>query len=471
MTKKSLSDISIWKALSILALPIVISNLLQLAYNFIDAFWVWRLWDGAIATTTMSTTIIFLTVSIWSGFAVAGSILISQYFWANNKKMVSHIAAQSLLMIFITSIILWGLWYIFTPQIVEFIKVDPEIISDVQTFLRISFIALLFNFLFFMFNSIMRWISKPNIPTYIVLFTVVLNFFLDPVLIFWYFWVPAFGVSWAAIATLITQGIACIIGLWLLYSWKLWIHIKLKDYLPDFKVIKQTFLLGLPASIEMSARSWAFAVLMILVNAFWKEILAGYGLAGNFIQIAIMLSMSISMATSILIGQSLWANNFEKAKDVYKISLKYSVFILTVLWIITASLWEVILWVFAPWSDLVINVWHIVLQIWVLSYPFIAIMMTSNWVLRAMWKTRIPMYGVIAWQWFLKIPLAYFLSKTTMWESWIWWADIFPSIIISVLMLVYIMKLDWSKTNLTKKNAHNNELLEEVEAMEWIKEI
>jgi len=83
----------IGKALLVLSIPIVITNMLQVAYHFTDAYWVWRLWHDAVATVTVAWMIIFLTISLWSWLSIAGSILIAQYFgakkWKNGKSYSS----------------------------------------------------------------------------------------------------------------------------------------------------------------------------------------------------------------------------------------------------------------------------------------------------------------------------------------------------------------------------------------------
>ena len=79
--------------------------------------------------------------------------------------------------------------------------------------MRVSFVALLFNFTFFVFQSIMRGVGRPTLPVYIVLVTVILNFILDPLFIFGWGPVPAYGVMGAALATLGTQVLAAITGM------------------------------------------------------------------------------------------------------------------------------------------------------------------------------------------------------------------------------------------------------------------
>ena len=99
MNEKStkLLEGSIIKSLVSLAIPIILANILQTAYQLTDAFWVGRLGGVAVAAVSVSFPIIFLLISLGSGFAIAGSILTAQYFGAKNKEMVNHVAGQTFL--------------------------------------------------------------------------------------------------------------------------------------------------------------------------------------------------------------------------------------------------------------------------------------------------------------------------------------------------------------------------------------
>src|ERR1700678_2931148 len=85
------------RSLFLLAFPIMGANLLQIAYQLIDAFWVGRLGAAAVASVSISMPVMFLMISAGLGFAVAGTTLIAQYVGAGDRKMVIHVAAQTLL--------------------------------------------------------------------------------------------------------------------------------------------------------------------------------------------------------------------------------------------------------------------------------------------------------------------------------------------------------------------------------------
>ena len=93
-----------------LTIPIVLAIILQSAYQLTDAFWVGRLGGYAVAAVTVSfpltfLMIAFLMIALGAGMAIAGSTLIAQYFGARNGPMVNHVAAQTLLMVALASVV------------------------------------------------------------------------------------------------------------------------------------------------------------------------------------------------------------------------------------------------------------------------------------------------------------------------------------------------------------------------------
>src|SRR6476469_5406562 len=112
---KSLLEGPILSSLLSLAVPIALANILQAAYQLIDAFWVGRLGGAAVAAVSVTTPVMFLCIGLGVGMAVAGSTLIAQYAGAGDRRMVNHVAAQTLLMVVIVSIVLGGAGFALTP--------------------------------------------------------------------------------------------------------------------------------------------------------------------------------------------------------------------------------------------------------------------------------------------------------------------------------------------------------------------
>src|ERR1700683_4651085 len=174
----------IGSALLQLAVPIILGNMLQTGYQLTDAFWVGRLGGAAVAAVAVSFPVTFVVIAIGAGLAVAGATLSAQYMGAGRQDMVNHVAAQTMLMVAITSVLLGAAGYVLSPYLLELIGVAPDVYHGALGFMRVSFIGIIFVFLYAMFQALMRGVGETRIPLVIVLGTVVLNFLLDPLFIF-----------------------------------------------------------------------------------------------------------------------------------------------------------------------------------------------------------------------------------------------------------------------------------------------
>jgi len=436
-----------------LSLPIIAANVLQAAYQLVDAFWVGRLGGDAVAAVSVSTPVTFLMISLGTGFAIAGSILIAQYFGAGNQQMVNHVAAQTLLMIAMVSILLSGIGYLLSPYFLHLLKVSPQVYAGALGFMRVSFIGLVFNFVFFVFQSIMRGVGKVTLPVYIVLGTVILNFALDPIFIFGWKTVPAFGVEGAAVATVFTQSIAAVIGFVILFRGRHGIHLHLPDFKPSAQLIKRAFVIGFPASIEQSMRALGLTVMTFLIASFGTVTVASYGAGSNLLQVVMIPAMGLSMAVSTLAGQNIGAGNVERASRIGRLGASLGFVILTVVGGIAFLFAPHLIAFFIPGDQAVITGGTTFLQIMCLSWGFLGLQLSLTGVLRASGNMVVAMVLTLISQWVLQFPLAYVLSRhADLGARGIWWAFPISYVIIALITMGVYANGDWKKKRLTDEN-------------------
>lgn len=436
-----------------LAIPIVLANILQAGYNLVDAFWVGRLGGAAVAAVSVSTPVTFFTIALGTGLAIAGSILIAQNFGAGNNKMVNHVAAQTLLMVALVSVILGAAGYVFSPVFLKLLKVAPEVYNGALGFMRISFIGLVFNFSFFVFQSIMRGVGNATISVYIVLGTVILNFALDPLFIFGWRFIPATGVEGAAIATLITQSLAAITGFIILFRGKYGIHLKAKDFLPDWKYVQQAFIIGFPASIEQSMRALGLTLMTFLITGFGTVTVASYGAGSNLLQFIMIPALGLSMAISTLAGHNIGAGNVERAARIGKLGGTMGFLALTFPGILAFLFADELIAFFVPDDAAVIKGGAIFLRTMCLTWGFIGLQLSLIGVIRASGNMITPMIITLISQWVLQFPLAYVLSKhTSLGDRGIWYAFPVSYVLITLITIAVYARGDWKKKKLVDEN-------------------
>lgn len=455
MTRKALPDLTngpIVKTLISLSIPIVFANILQTAYQLVDTFWVGRLGAEAVAAVSLSFPILFLLISLAGGLAIAGTIMVSQLKGKGDIEKVDFISAQTLLMMFIVSIISSIIGLIFSGPLMALMGAAPDVLQPATQYLQISFAGLVFMFGFFVFQSLMRGVGDVKTPLFIVFGTVLLNLILDPLFIMGWGPIPGYGVAGAAIASIGTQGLATAIGMYMLFNGKHGIHIKIPDLKMHFPTIKKMFLLGFPASLSQSARAFGMIIMTFLVASFGTLVIASYGIGGRILSFIIIPAVGLAMATSTLVGQNIGAGKIDRAAKISKTSSLISFALLTIVGIIIFIFAEPITAIFIP-SDLeVIKAGSLFVKIMSLTFGFIGVHQTINGTLMGSGNTTMSMIIAIIAIFVIQFPVAFILSKfTTLGAEGIFWAFPISNILTAIISILWLRTGSWKKKQITKE--------------------
>jgi putative MATE family efflux protein len=410
-THKKLTEGPILKSIIYLAIPILIGNLLQTAFQITDEFWLGRLGADAIASVAVCFPILFFIMNLSAGIGLGGGVLVSQYKGRNDKEKISNISGQTLLLAFIASLVFSIIGYIFAPQILSLFNVEPTVFSGAVSYLRISFIGIISVFGFMVYQSLSRAAGDAKTPVYIILVSVILNLILDPFFIFGYSFIPALGVGGAAMATVATQTIALIGGLVVLFRGKKDIHLRIKDFKINKGLIKGILTLGVPISLEQSSRSIGFILLVSIATTFGTVALASYGIGTQMLSLVIIPALSLSIANSALIGSNIGAGKIERAEKIAKLSTIFGFIILSIIGILFFIFAPHIVGIFIPGSPEVIKEGALFIRIIALTFGFIGIQMSILGTIRGAGNAKTTLYltvSVIV----VQFTSAYLLSTT-----------------------------------------------------------
>ena len=435
-----------------LAVPIIFANFLQTAYQITDTFWVGRLGTAAVASVSISFPIVFLLVSFGGGLVTAGAVLVAQYKGAENSKAVDHIVSQTMLLVLVVSTVIAVIGYFSSPFLIKLMGANSEVFSGAVSYLKVSFIGMVCLFIYRVFQSLMRGVGKVKAPAFIVLGTVFLNLILDPLFIFGYGFIPAYGITGAAISTVLTEGIACIIGIVLLLKGTYQIKLHLNDLTPDTHLLKKMFKIGFPASIEQSARAFGMIVMTFLVASFGTVALAAYGIGGRILGFVIIPALGLSVSTSTLVGQNIGAKKIWRAEKTAWLGAYIGFFALTFVGIILFIFASQISTFFVPGETETIKMSALFIKIMSLSFGFIGIQMAFNGAFRASGNTVTSMMLSLLSLWLLRFPLAFFLSKYThMAEMGIWFAFPVANVVSAFVVVTWFMSGTWKTKKLTQE--------------------
>ena len=447
--RPNLTQGSILKALLTLALPIVLGNLLQSGYQLVDAYWVGRLGASAVAAVAVCFPINFLLVAVGSGFSVAGSILVAQNYGARNLRMVNHIAAQSLALETVLSLVLSVGAYAASPLILRLFGVGPDIFEQANSFQRVLMLGLVFNFGFLMFQALMRGVGEVRIPLYINIGTLALNFVLDPFFIYGWGPMPAYGVAGAAMATLSTQVLSVVIGLGVLLRGKSGIQLSFKSFAPDLALMRRSVKLGLPSSIDLSARALGLSMLTGLAAAFGTTVLATYGIGSRILALGIIPALGISLACSTLVAQNIGAGNLPRALRTANYAIGLSFGGLLLLGVADWLAAEPLVRFFLKGDETVTRDAVEFVRIAVGSLCFTGMQQCISGALRGSGNTFSAMVLTIIGVWGLQFPVAWYLSRhTALGFHGLWWSFIVANVLSALLAGLWYLRGSWQGQDL-----------------------
>ena len=446
MQQPSLTEGSIVKALVRLSIPIVLSSVLQTMYQIIDTFWVGRLSADAVAAVSLTFPINFLLIALGGGLPIAGTVLIAQYKGRGDEKAMNHVAAQTFLMVFAIAIAMSVFGFAFSEQIMRVMGAGPEILADATLYMRITFLGFVFVFGYFVFESLMRGLGSVKAPMRIVFMTVILNAILDPLFIFGWGPVPAWGVSGAALATLCTQALATIVGFSILLRGKHGLHLRAADFRPDFPFMKKAFFIGFPSSVEMSARAFGSTIMTVLVAAFGTVTLAAFGIGIRVLIFVIIPAMGLSVATSALVGQNIGAGKMGRAIETNRVGSILSVIVLTIAGGLLFLVARPLTAAFMPEGGDAIDQGAQFIRIIAPTFGFIGWQMVLTGTLRGAGDTKAAMYLTIISQYLIQFPLAYVLAVTfDMGSVGIWWSFALSNVLSTAVVVAWYMRGTWKE--------------------------
>jgi putative MATE family efflux protein len=457
-------------ALIRLAIPIILGNILQTGYQLTDAFWVGRLGAAAVAAVAVSFPVSFLVIALGAGFGIAGATLSAQYMGAGRQDMVNHVAAQTMMMVTVTSVVLGAAGYALAPYLLDLLEVAPDVYVGALGFMRVSFVGIIFVFLYGMFQALMRGVGETRMPLLIVLGTVVLNFLLDPLFIFGLGPLPPQGVMGAALATLATQALAAMLGIAIFLRGRHGIQLSWRSFGPDPTYIKRAFFLGLPGSIELSTRGLGPMLLSFLVAGFGTVTLASYGVGTNILQFVTIPAMGMSMAVSTLVSQNMGAGNTQRAARVTVLGASYSFGMLSIVGILTYIFAPTLVAFFVPGAPDVITEGAQFIRIMCLAWGGIGVQLCIVSAFRGSGNMLIAMVLALVSQFVLQFPLAYILSKhTSLQVSGLWWSFPITTVAVAIVSVCWFAQGGWKTTVLTEESRQVAQVAEETIAEDGIR--
>lgn len=369
------------KILFYFAVPMVLGNILQQFYNIVDSMIVGNfIGADALAAVGASYPITFVLITVANGCSIGCGVVISQFFGAKLMDKVKTSIFTSIIFIAVFSFLLMIIGLIFSNDILTLMNTPSNIFSDSSIYMKIYFMGVVFLFIYNIINSSFNALGNSKTPLKFLLFSSFLNIFLDLIFVAKF----KFGVSGAAYATLISQGLSAILSLVPLLKSINCIKTHTKIKLFDFSILKNIFKIAIPSILQQSIVSFGNLLVQSLVNTYGSVVIAGYAAAIKIDSITILPMSNMSNAVSTFTGQNIGAHKEDRIKQGYKAALVmigiFCALITCILFLFGNSIMG--LFVDASSNPGVISVGTQYMRIVSIFYFFMGLMVITNGVLR-----------------------------------------------------------------------------------------
>ena len=470
--RNSITEGSLIGPLVQLAWPIVVIQLLQVAYNVVDTLYLGRLSADAVGAISLAFPLIFLLISIGAGFTTAGAILVAQYTGAKGDRSAGLVAGQTVTFVSLLSVVIAVVGYFYTRPALELLPTEPDtgarVIPLAADYMEVFFLGIPFLFGFFVFSALLRGYGDTRTPMYVMLLSVVANILIDPVLIFGFENNPLFGVvglgaveaallgstgftgfgiEGAALATIAARGGASAVGLYLLFFTGSGPETRLEHLQPDLAFMRDIVRLGVPSMVENSANALAQITLIAMIVTFSPPVVAAYGLGNRIVSLVFLPAMGLGRAIDTMVGQNLGADRADRATRSVYLAASTAAGVMVLVAVVAVVLTEPIVSVFlgdVPNAPETITNGVEYVRIRAVEFAFIGITQVLLGAFRGAGNTKTAMVISVITLWVGRVGTVYLLVFVLGWGvRGVWVGMAVGNIVGTLVSIPWFLRGNW----------------------------
>lgn len=441
--QKDFTSGSIRRAIFMLAVPMILEMIMESIFALVDIMYVSQVSVNAVATIGLTESIITLIYAIAIGLSIAATAIVARRVGQKDLKGASNAAVQVIFLGVLVATIVSVIGIIYPKELLSLMGGEPDLIEEGYGYTKVLLGGNITIMLLFLINAIFRGTGEASISMWVLILSNGLNIILDPMFIFGFGPIPAYGVEGAAIATTIGRGIAVLFQLAILFYGYSKIKIGIKDMIIRVGVMLNLIKVSIGGigQFLIGTSSWVF--LMRIVSEFGSEVLAGYTIAIRVMLFSLMPAWGMSSAAASLVGQNLGAKKPERAEQSVWLTSKYcSIFMgtVSVLYLLFAPQ---IIEIFNDTPD-VVKYGSLCLRIMTAPFIFYGFGMIVINAFNGAGDTKTPTYINFVCYWLLQLPFAYFAAITfNCGPSGVFWAVALGEVLMTIIAIIWFKKGHW----------------------------
>lgn len=314
---RDLTSGSVFKNLILFALPLLLANLLQTAYNLVDSAIVGR-FVGAEALAAVSTTgeVMSLFTLIGMGFGSAGQVIIAQQVGRGDRESIKNTVGTLFTTLLVLALVFTALFLVGTDWMLGLLKIPEEAFGYAHRYVFTCGMGLVFIYGYNGVSCVLRGMGDSKRPLVFVAVAAVTNCILDLVFIVC-FRLDTFG---AALATVLGQGLSFIVSIVYLYRRRdsFDFDFRLRSFLPARDSLRLLLKVGVPHATQFAAVVISMLYVASLINQFGVAAAAVNGVSYKLENVCRMVTNSMSTATAAIIAQCMGAGKTDRCKKAVR---------------------------------------------------------------------------------------------------------------------------------------------------------
>lgn len=408
-TEQDFTTGSIGRAVTILAIPMVLELSMQSVFGVIDVFFVSKLGGKAVATVGITEALLTIVFSIATGLAMGTTALVARRIGERNKQAATTAAVQSIFLGILVSIPVAVIGLLYTPDLLKLMGASASVVEIGTGYNKVMLGGNITIMLLFLINAVFRGAGDAVLAMRALWIANLVNIVLDPCLIFGLGPFPEMGVTGAAVATTVARAIGILYQIRKLASPASRIQVHATDLRADSKVLANLSRVSLGGVLQFIVATASWLALVRIIAIFGSSALAGYTIAIRVIIFAILPSWGMANAAATLVGQNLGAEQPTRAERSVWLTAVANMAFLGFITIVFVAFADPISRLFT--SDEEILYYAVdCLRYVSYGYVFYAYGMVVVQAFNGAGDTYTPTVINLFCYWLIQIPLAYFLA-------------------------------------------------------------
>lgn len=410
-TKNKLADMPIQPLLYTMAVPLMLSLLVQSLYNIVDSMFVARLSETALTAASLVYSVQFLMIAVGVGTAVGLNALLSRKIGQHKAEEACQAATTGLFLMLITALIFSVVGIFFSDTIASRLTAEPELQELCRQYLSINLVYCWGIFLQTYGQRLLQAVGDTVLSMISLIIGAILNIILDPIMIFGLFGCPAMGIRGAAIATVIGQIVGAISALLFNRFKNPLIHVDFKNYHFDWQDVADIYRVGLPTIIMQAIGSVMTFVVNSMLLSVSSTAVAFFGVYYKLQNFLMMPINGLGQAAIPIVGYNYGAKKSERVHQTWKVLLPTGIVIALCGTIIFCTLPKQLLQLFSASPEMLV-LGIPALRIISISFAFAAVTILCGYFASGLGNGMVNMVSAAIRQLILLIPCLWFFIKT-----------------------------------------------------------